>query len=53
MIVASDLVDFASDAAFAVDEELLVLDWNQRAGALLGYRLVQFLLSICPLTMKR
>lgn len=37
MIAAPDLVDFASDAAFAVDEELRVLDWNQRAGALLGY----------------
>ncbi len=35
---AHDLVVFSSDAAFAVDAELRVVAWNERAHELLGYR---------------
>lgn len=34
---ALELVDFASDAAFAVDRRLRVAAWNEQAHALLGY----------------
>ncbi len=37
MVDARDLVDFASDAAFAVDENLRIVAWNSRADDLLGY----------------
>ncbi len=37
MTSVKDLVDLASDAAFAVGEDLRVLAWNQRAADLLGY----------------
>lgn len=36
MIDARDLVDLASDAAFAVNQNLQVIAWNDRARALLG-----------------
>lgn len=37
MVDARDLVDFASDAAFAVDENSRIVAWNSRADDLLGY----------------
>jgi DNA-binding SARP family transcriptional activator len=37
MIHARDLVDLASDAAFAVNEDLQVIAWNDCARRLLGY----------------
>jgi PAS domain S-box-containing protein len=37
MVGVCDLVDFASDAAFSVDERLRVLAWNSGARKLLGY----------------
>jgi PAS domain S-box-containing protein len=37
VIKTNDLVEFASDPAFAVDDEMRVVGWNTRAEALLGY----------------
>ncbi|MEE8455888.1 MAG: PAS domain-containing protein, partial [Limibaculum sp.] len=37
MLDARDLVDFASDAAFAVDGDSRIVAWNCRADDLLGY----------------
>ena len=38
MTAAHDLTEIASDAAFAVDEGLQILAWNNGARQLLGYR---------------
>lgn len=38
MVRARDLVTFSSDATFAVDPDLRVIAWNERAEELLGYR---------------
>lgn len=37
MIEARDLVNFASDAAFAIDRDRTIIAWNHRARELLGY----------------
>lgn len=37
MIEARDLVNFASDAAFAIDRDREIVAWNTRAQELLGY----------------
>ena len=37
MVDARGLVEFASDAAFAVDEDSRIVAWNSRADDLLGY----------------
>ena len=37
MVDARDLVEFASDAAFAVDENSRIVAWSNRADDLLGY----------------
>jgi DNA-binding SARP family transcriptional activator len=37
MIETRDLVDFASDAAFAIDRGMEIIAWNHRAQQLLGY----------------
>jgi PAS domain S-box-containing protein len=37
MIEARDLVDFASDAAFAIDRGMKIVAWNHGAQQLLGY----------------
>ena len=37
MIEARDLVNFASDAAFAIDRDRQIVAWNSRAQELLGY----------------
>jgi len=37
MFEARDLVDFASDAAFAVNRSMKIVAWNHRAELLLGY----------------
>lgn len=37
MIEARDLVNFASDAAFAIDRDRGIVAWNKRAQELLGY----------------
>jgi len=44
---AADLVHFASDAAFAIDKELQVVAWNERAEELLGYRTEEVLGRPC------
>ncbi len=47
MVQARDLVTFSSDAAFAVDPELRVIAWNERAEELLGYREAEVLDRPC------
>jgi DNA-binding SARP family transcriptional activator len=37
VVLARDLVEFASDAAFTVDENSRIVAWSSRAGYLLGY----------------
>jgi len=37
MLEACDLVDFASDAAFAIDHSMEIIAWNNGAQQLLGY----------------
>lgn len=44
---AHELVDFSSDAAFAVDRELRVVSWNDRARELLGYSAEEVLGRSC------
>ncbi len=44
---AQELVHFSSDAAFAVDWELRVAAWNERAQELLGYRAEEVLGRPC------
>lgn len=47
MMKAHELVHFSSDAAFAVDGELRVVAWNDRARELLGYSAEEVLGRSC------
>ncbi|MCH8092137.1 MAG: winged helix-turn-helix domain-containing protein [Proteobacteria bacterium] len=47
IVRAEDLAQFASDAAFVIDQELRILAWNRQCEELLGYRQDEVLGHFC------
>lgn len=47
IVRAEDLAQFASDAAFVIDQELRILAWNRQCEELLGYHQDEVLGHFC------